>query len=233
MNVMRKGKWQLACFVAGLTSGTAMADALGPGGTQYKDHPSVNLAPLYSDVVPPFAGGPNQVGFLASPMTIGFDGTVTSRVSRDPATGFLTFQYTIGLSDMNEHAIVRGTLNGWEGTNITNVGAAANGSSGTFDVPEWTDGDPIFIARSPTTGEGLELQFRSALGNNLIGTVIGPGDVSSEIFVSTNALSFTTGNIALIDTAVVGAANVLIPVPEPSSILAMLSGMLFLGLRRR
>ena len=211
----------------------AAADTLLPGETQFKTHPSVPPGPAYSTVLPPFATGANEVGTLDSPITGEFEGTVTTHVYADPDTGFLSFGYVFSLTDMNIAAIVRATMNGWQNVDITDVGADASGNSGTFDgVPEWLDGDPLNIARDPFS-EGLAFQWRDAIGPNLIGTVIGPGDISSEIFVSTTLTQFTRAEIDLIDTSVTGEAEVLVPIPEPTSIALLLAGLVFAATPRR
>lgn len=202
----------------------AAADTLLPGDTQFKTHPSVPPGPAYSTALPPFATGANEVGTLNAPITGEFQGTVTTHVYAEPDTGFLSFGYVFALTDMNIAGIVRATMNGWTGVDITEVGADASGNSGTFDgTPEWLDGDPLNIARDPFS-EGLAFQWRDAIGANLIGTVIGPGDISSEIFVSTTMTQFTRAEIDLIDTAVTGESEVLVPIPEPASIALLLLG---------
>jgi hypothetical protein len=126
---------------------------------------------------------------------------------------------------MNEAAIVRATMNGWAGIEVTDTGADATVRSGTYDpLPEWNDGDPLYISRDPQT-EGLAIQWRSGVGSAQIGTVVGPGDISSEIFFSTNMTQFQTGEVDVIDTAVTAEANVLVPqIPEPASMLLMALG---------
>jgi hypothetical protein len=211
----------------------AAADTLLPGDTQFKTNPSVPAGPRYSTALPPFATGANEVGTLNSPITGEFQGSVTTHVYADPDTGFLSFGYVFALTDMNTAGIVRATMGGWNGVNITDVGADASGNSGTFDgTPEWLDGDPLDIDRDPHS-QGLAFQWRGAIGPNLIGTVIGPGDISSQIFVSTELRQFTRAEIDMIDTTVTGEAEVLVPIPEPASIALLLVGLAYAAFPRR
>ena len=217
-----------------LLASAAMAATLNPGDILFKNHPSVPAGGAnYSNVLPPFGGGANLVAEQTSPFTGDFTGTVTTQVFRDPATQFLSFQYTMALDDVNPAAIVRATMNGWQGVGITDAGADATGSSGTFDpAPEWTDGDPLSISRDPQT-EGLAMQWRQTFTTGLIGTVVGPGDLSSVMFFVTDVTDFRPGELDAIDTAFSGEANVLVPIPEPASLALLSIGALSLLLRRR
>jgi hypothetical protein len=216
-----------------LLANVAWAATIDAGGTQYKDDPSLASSPTYSADRPLFADGANLVGTLTAPIQLGFEGEVVTNVYAEPVTGFLTFEYTIALTDMNTAAIVRATLGGWQDLLITNIGADASGSSGTFDPsPEWVDGDPALISRTPNSN-GLEFQFRTSVDGVLTGTVVGPGDVSSIMFVSTEVLHFDQSTMALIDTSVVGSAAVLTPVPEPASLFLMASALIGMVVLRR
>lgn len=224
------------CLIGGLLLASgASAATLNPGEILFKTHPSVPAGgTAYSTVLPPFGDSGNMIAELESPITGGeFIGTVTSQVFRDPVSNILSFHYQVELTDMNTVPIVRATMDGWEGIEITDAGANASGNSGTFDpAPEWTDGDPLSISRDPET-EGLAIQWRSAFPSGLIGTVVGPGDLSSIMFFVTNQTDFRQGEIDLIDTAVTGEANVLVPIPEPASLLLLAIGAIGLASRRR
>lgn len=226
---------RLICLFGGsVLASAASAGTLSPGDIMFKTDPSVPAGGTpYSTVLPPFGDSPNMIAELVSPITGEFQGAVTTQVFRDPVSSILSFHYSIELTDVNTAAIVRATMDGWDGVNITDAGANASGSSGTFDpAPEWSDGDPFSISRDPQS-EGLALQWRSALPTGLIGTVIGPGDLSSVAFFVTDMTDFVQGEIDLIDTAVTGEANVLVPIPEPASLLLLAVGAVGLISRRR
>lgn len=228
---MKRFVFILGTFVS---ASAALAATLNPGETLFKNHPSVPAGgTAYSTVLPPFGGGANLVAETTSPFTGDFTGTITTQVFRDPATQFLSFHYSVALDDVNPAAIVRGTMNGWEGVGITDAGANGSGSSGTFDpAPEWNDGDPLSISRDPQS-EGLAIQWRQSFTTGLVGTVIGPGDLSSVMFFVTDVTDFRPGQMDVIDTAFSGEANVLVPIPEPASIALLSLGFFGLLMRRR
>lgn len=222
----------LACAVAVLAVQPALADPLPPGSVQWKTHATEPELPKYTVGLPSYFTAANKVTTLTAPMTRDFTGTVTTDVYRDPTTGFLSFQYTFANTDTRDF-IVRATMNGWEGIGILDAGADGSGTSGNLDpAPEWTDGDPRFISRDPTT-EGLMIQWRFNTGRDLIGTVVGPGNTSSRIWFATDQKNYTLGQVDYIDTAASGESDVLVPVPAPAAAVLGLLGMLFVGQARR
>jgi hypothetical protein len=223
-------------FVFGgvLLASAASAATLNPGDILFKSNPAVPAGgTAYSTVIPPSGDAANLIAQLDAPFTGEFQGTLTSKVFRDPVSHVLSFEYSLAMTDMNPAAIVRGTMGGWQGVTITDAGADASGNSGTFDpAPEWTDGDPLSISRDPHS-EGIAIQWRQAFNTGLIGTVVGPGDLSSVAFFVTNATDFHQDQMDVIDTAFTGQANVLVPVPEPTSLMLLAVGAIFTAIRRR
>lgn len=224
-----------AFLVAGVLTlaGTAFGAALNPGDTLFKNDPSVTFTPKYTPTLPTGANGGNLIGTLAAPLLGGFTGTMTSNVYRDPSNGQLTFEYILSMSDRSAGDIVRATMGGWMGVTITDAGSDASGSSGTFDsAPEWNDGDPYELARDPQS-QGIEIQWRQAQGSTLVGTVIGPGDISAHVFFTTTATGFVQNTAGYIDTTVIGSSNVLVPTPEPASLVVLGAGIAVACFRRR
>lgn len=192
------------------------ANPLPPGTSLYKPGTVPALGPPnYSTSLPSYFVAGNIVGGpLASaytPLTPDIAGVLTSTVYRNPATGFLGFQYhftSTGASDL-----IRATIAGapWLGVAITDAGADGSGSSTVGTVaPFWTDGDPNFIQRNPVAfGDGLTIQWR-ALSK---GTALRAGDSSSSIFVETNWETFQVVSVGLLDSGAVSTARAFAPGP--------------------
>lgn len=228
--------------IAGLALGAlalaapAWATPLPPGATAFKTHPSVPDLPKYTIGLPGYFNAGNIQGTLMSNIVEeqpnGLNGTVTSTVYRNPATGFLTFAYFFTSDSGNPSPIVRATLDGFAGFIVSDAGADASGMSGAQDPnEEWTDGDPLFLNRDQFT-EGLAIQWRVGT----IGSALGAGDESSIIWFETNATMFRQSTVAVIDTALTGEGDILAPstiIPLPSAALMGLAGLGVVAIRRR
>jgi len=192
----------------------ASAAALVPATTLFKPGTSPALGPPdYSTVLPAYFVPVNVVaGPMVSayaPLTPSITGVLTSTVYRNPATGFLGFQYhftSTGVSDL-----IRASMGGfaWTGVTIFNAGADGSGSSTPGTVaPFWSDGDPNFLLRDPViSGEGLTIQWR-ALSK---GTALRAGNSSSLIFYETNWETVRVVNVGLIDSGAVSTASAFAP----------------------
>ncbi|HYE02207.1 MAG TPA: hypothetical protein VD963_03115 [Phycisphaerales bacterium] len=207
-------------------AGTAVAGPIAVGGAAFKDHPTVTDTPKYTMGLPAYFTPGNIVGQLTNaPINGQLSGLVTTTVYRNPANGFLTFQYEFTSTNSLSPA-VRATLGGqWMLFNVTDAGADSSGVSGGNDPgAEWTDGDPLFLARSPTDG-APSVQFRAfGLGAGLFN-----GDFSSNIWFQTNATDFAQAPMAWLDTAITGQGIILAPAVIPLPPAAGL-GVLGLGL---
>jgi hypothetical protein len=208
-----------AVVLGGAAASAALAQPLNPGESAWKTHPTVPELPKYTTGLPAYFVPGNVVASLDGPLTGDFGGSVISTVYRNPATGFLTFDYRYLGSPNNTVAIVRGTIGGdWLPFAVSAVGADASGTSGGFDpAPEWTDGDPLFIQRDPVTG-GPSIQWRFAER----GTTLGAGNGSAHVWLATNALLHTSDFAGAIDSGAVAVAPALIPLPEPATLTLLL-----------
>lgn len=260
MSVFGKVAIQRSLFVvvaALMVAAPALATPLGAGENQWYTHPEVAGVPPYN-IGPVGTGG--GAGFeagdyeplldnLNNPVVLvsnnmgQLQGQTTTRVYRSKTDGTLAFSYTVDASQNNTRYIVRATLDGatWAQTVIRNTGADPTGASGTgVAVAEWNNGSPVFIARSEYSPNAPEWQFQMprvpVLPNNpALGTVIGPGDRSAEVWFTTNVTDWTTGFVAYLDSGATGRAEVLIPVPDPASLalIGLATGGLALFRRRR
>ncbi len=228
----------LAIGLLGMGVANASAHYLAPGEAQFIDHFTVGSTPKYVSGLPSYFTPANLVAQLSSPNTGALGGTSLSSVYRDPATNWLTFDYQVTAAATNTRVIVRAALDGqWVDVLIPNVGANGDGISGTGDPsPEWTNGNPNYIERDPAT-EAPTIQWRTGVAQGSIGTVIGPGNSSAQVWFETNAVEFSQSVIGYLDSGSVGMAAILAPagpVPEPATLTFLLMGSLaFLRRYRR
>ena len=235
---MRKVTLTAAVLLSLSLAGPALAVPLLPGTSQFQPGAAPPPGSSNYSTAPPAYFTPGNI--VAAPLPSSYvpaignlTGVVTSIVYQDPVSGNLGFQYhftSTGSSDL-----VRATLDGaaWQGVTITDAGADGTGSStpGPFP-PAWSNGDPYFLGRDPSTyGEGLSIQWQ-VFGQ---GTVLRAGDASSQIFYDTMAQTFAVGNVGLINGGAVsyaqGYAPGDVPIPEPGALIVFAGGLV--GFRRR
>ena len=213
--------WMLGIVMYLSVWSVEMASAeLLPGGTQYH---TGSGSPNYTD----YTGGGVPTGFtfegseLTSSITGAFTGKVVTRLYQNAAEEY-AFSYQLFNTSTNGKFMTAATIgddtNPWQGITISNVGADTNGIS----TGPWTNGSPLAISRDGTSsGEGLRIYF-SALNNGV--TLNGTTGKSATIWVVTNAKSYTTTDVGILDSGATGAAQAYAPVPEPATLGLLISG---------
>jgi hypothetical protein len=221
----------------------ALADsALNPGTSLQRPGQTPDLgAPYYSNnAIPSYFTLANQVATLSSSWVLGsgtLDGNVTSIAYKNPATGFLGFEYifsrvgSVGSNSQMVRASLGGGANAFLNAVIFDAGSDSLGSSTAGSVaPFWTDGAPDFIQRDTTSAfEGIAFQFRA----NNQGSAIDVCNWSADIFIQTQSTLVTQTGVGFIDSGATSSATVLAPIPEPVTMTILSLGGLGLLLRRR
>jgi len=227
------GIWAYATAAAITLACVAGAAVLDPGDTLFKPGEGLGT-PVYDTTLPGYADADHLVASLVSSFTDAqpggdnFVGTLSSFVYRNPDTDNLLFVYEAYVSDTATAELVRLTLNGYGGVEVSGaVGADGSGTSGTGDVsPEWTDGDPNFLLRNLlNNGDTIAAQFRT----NFVGASLAPGDVSSLVFFETDASTWTEDSAQVLNGST-GICRALVPnVPAPGALALLVAGLAFVG----
>ncbi len=249
-----------------LSASALAAPALAPGDVQYNPY---HLA-AFSFFAPNYVSSalPAQYNTLIASNDFpynyngqkdgSFFGFVRSTIWAD-ANGHLAFTYIFNnltpppsvLNNFNPNSpltdIVRATINDpsnpWTGFNILSAGADTSGSSTPINgfFGGWSDGSPFSLQRS-ATDSGVSFNFNPLNSGTQLNST--PNDVSSLIWIATDATRAGITNVGLSDNGHVGTAQTYaprvngdIPTPEPStfvlSALAALGGAVVWRKRRR
>jgi len=229
MNAMpKKGVWAIcltgvaALVTLGAVTASVSAATLDPGDIQFR-----------KGYVPPGGtrytpGFPEDYEKLIAEKTdtwstTGFSGTVESKVYSDGS--HLLFAYQVFNDTESKrsvtHLTIGDTTNPWLGWTISDAGAwLKRGDKGGHSTGAWKDGSPFFLLReSETQGAGLAVYWNYAG----LGTRLKPGDYSSVFWFVTDAPSYRTTDVAILDGCASGQAVGLAPVPAPAVLVGILS----------
>ena len=219
-----------------------------PGDTQYNPSvtainpsftPSFTMGPVPAQYNIPVTSNTFNYNFAGTPAEA-YSGHVVSSVFKN-SSGQLAFSYVFdnltppagGPRTEITHATINDPSNPWTGVNILGAGSDSSGLStplaGAFG--SWANGNPFALTRDAgNSGVGIFFnEFNS--GTQLVSTT---NDTSAAIWFTTDARSFTTTNIGMIDGGTTGTAAAFAPVvPEPSSVVLIVLGALGVGLAGR
>ncbi len=171
---------------------------------------------------------------FASTNVAGLNGTFESQAWRNLGTGHLTFIYQI--ENTGDRVVRSGNIYGFDPAawNITDAGVMHFGGPDAY-----VDGDVLAMSRSNAGGNPqVSFSFQALDGSfsTMNEELLAPGEKSSWFYYSTDAPGLTVGYAGVIDSgATADHIAVLVPVPEPMTMIAVFTGIVGLGgyVRRR
>jgi len=218
--------------VIGFANSPVLGD-LAVGGFQVNPDPAQTdfASPDYTSGVVPSAFSTIVGSDMAPAFTGGdFTGTVHSRVWAN-SSGELAFEYWFDVvTPAPSSAIRSATIGGnWLSTTVTEVGSDGTGTS----TGSWMDGDPFSLGRQDAASLGAPtIIWNSDLTST--GTTIGSSvpQSSAHFWYATNATTFSTTDLAVLDSGLIGKAAVY-TVPTPGSVLLAVLGVGMVGWVRK
>jgi len=149
--------------------------------------------------------------------------TFYSEVYKHKTEGHTLFRYQIENTAESTTVIRNGNIagfnSGWEFID-----------SGIIDLggdQEWDQGDILSIGKSIALGKAqLDFAFRAWGGGGFVNKLLGPGEKSQWFYVVTDAPSWSIGQATVQNTnSSVSPIPVLVPVPEPLTILTVFASI--------
>ncbi len=170
---------------------------------------------------------------FASANVLGLNGTLESQAWRDNGTGYLTFIYQ--LENTGTRMIRSGNIYGYDPNlwNVTDAGVLHFGGP-----DDYVAGDVLAMSRSNAGGNSQVSFSFQALNNvfSMVEELLAPGQKSNWFYYSTDAPGLMVGYAGVIDSgATADHIKALIPIPEPTTMMAVFAGIASIGgyLRRR
>lgn len=171
----------------------------------------------------------------ASTNVPGLNGMLESQAWRNLGTGQMTFIYQV--SNTGTRMLRSGNIYGYDPArwNVIDAGVMHFGGSTAY-----LNGDVLALSRSNAGTPQVSFSFQALSYDDdlfsMIEELLAPGEKSNWFYYSTDAPGVTVGYAGVIDSgATADHIRALIPIPEPTTMMAVFAGIAGIGgyLRRR